>query len=62
MIKNKAYIRKDLLEMGLGVPVGNTYYWEDAPLEYRWVNENHFEVFYNNEWQEAESMDWEFEG
>lgn len=57
---NRVYIRKDLLEMSLGVPVGNTYYWEDAPLEYRWVDDTRFEVKYNGEWQEAESMDWEF--
>jgi hypothetical protein len=60
-------IRKDLIEKGLGVPVGDAYYYYDAsPLPARWINEysdsdnEQFQVFLNGQWLEANSIDFEW--
>ncbi len=55
-----AWLRTDLLEKRLGVPVGEVYYGSKEPLPYRWVNEETFEVCYCGEWLEAQSIDWDF--
>ncbi|MFQ5686297.1 MAG: hypothetical protein ACE5GV_06515 [Candidatus Scalindua sp.] len=61
MVEHKvAYIRKDLVIADLSVPVGDIYYSDKEPLPYRWIAENDFEVFLNNIWQSADSIDWDF--
>lgn len=57
-IKLKARIRKDLRNQGIGVPIGNTHYNSELPLCCKWVNDT-FMVYYNNQWLEAESIDWD---
>jgi hypothetical protein len=52
-------VRKDLLEQGISVPVGNDYYGEKEPLEYKWRLDE-FYVFYKGFWEEASSIDFEF--
>lgn len=54
-----AIVRKDILEREENVPVGNDYYGENKPLEYRWKGEE-FQVKINGKFQEAESIDFDF--
>lgn len=59
-----AYIRKDLFSRKYSVPVGNGYYSEAKPLPYRWGEgdgDKDFQVFLGNEWQTAESINWDFD-
>jgi hypothetical protein len=60
--KSFCTVRKDLLEKELGVPVGDVYYSEAESLPYRWSGEEEdkFEVLYEGKWQEAYSIDFEF--
>jgi hypothetical protein len=55
-----AWIRPDIIEKSLAVPVGEVYYGSSKPLPYRWFNEETFEVCYCGEWVEAQSIDWDF--
>lgn len=56
-----AKIRQYILDNNLSVPIGKKdYYSFDTPLMYRWKDEDTFEVWYENKWQGAESIDWEF--
>jgi hypothetical protein len=55
-----AWIRPDIIEKGLAVPVGQVFYGKGKPLPYRWFNEETFEVCYCGEWVEAQSIDWDF--
>lgn len=55
-----AKIRADLLKSGTAVPIGDCFYKDAAPLPYRWVNEDQFQVKLNGYWKEAESIDFEF--
>lgn len=51
-------VRQDLLDEGLSVEVGGDYYGESDPLPVRWEDSD-FQVFYNGEWVDACSIDWE---
>ncbi len=53
-------VRKDILKKKLSVPIGNEYYGEAEPLEYRWVNDVEFEVWYKDKWQSALSIDFDY--
>lgn len=55
-----ATVRKDLLDTGETVPVGESYYGKAAPLRYRWLHGEVFQVEYNGIWEYAESIDWDF--
>jgi hypothetical protein len=55
-----AWIRPDIMNKRLAVPVGQVYYSNKQPLPYRWFNEETFEVCYCGEWVEAQSIDWDF--
>jgi len=59
-----AKIREDILEDKLSVPVGETFYGLPAALAYRWLNQDEeneqFQVFLNGQWQDAESIDFDF--
>lgn len=63
-----AIIRKDLFIEGIGVPVGDTYYFGEQALDFRWLNEqfdrvdneDKFQVFFNENWRDALSIDWDF--
>ena len=63
-----AWIRPDLLEQKLAVPIGEVYYGSKEPLPCRWVDENNnvhadgdvFQVCYCGEWLSAQSVDWNF--
>ena len=60
-IYSKCSIRQDLLNKELSVPIGEIYYSEPTPLPYRWLEDNKgFQVKHNNEWLDAESIDWDF--
>jgi hypothetical protein len=54
-----AYLRDDLIDSGLSVPVGNTFYGDKTPLHYK-IDREGFRVKLNNKWQEAESIDWNY--
>lgn len=56
---HKAKIRKDLLDSGTSVPVGDGYYQGSKPILYRWVTDDSFQVFFNGKWVEAWSEDWD---
>lgn len=60
---HKAKLRKDLLEKSIAVPIGKNYYTSSKPLPYRYVGKDamDFEVYLNGSWQEAESIDFEFD-
>lgn len=67
-MQNYCVIRPDLLAKELGVPVGLGHYRLPEPLEYRWVNGagfpdddgEEFQVLLDGEWQEAQSIDFDF--
>lgn len=52
-------IRPDLLKNGLGVPVGDVYYFDSDPIPYRWIGEI-FQVLILGVWLTACSIDFEF--
>lgn len=54
-----AIIRKDILKRGESVPVGNGYYGERVPLEYRYKGKK-FQVRVNGKFQEAQNIDFDF--
>lgn len=54
-----AIIRKDILDKGESVPIGNEYYGQREPLEYRYKGEI-FQVRHLKKWKEAQSIDFEF--
>jgi len=53
-------VRQDLLNDQVAVPVGKNYYSSPEPLPYRWKDEE-FQVYLNNNWHYAESIDFEYE-
>jgi len=58
-------VRPDLVAKNLRVPIGGGYPLnatnEKRPILYRWLNgDEDFQVFVNGEWQEAQSVDFEF--
>jgi hypothetical protein len=55
-----ASIRADIQASGFAVPVGVFYYGSSKPLPYRWINDETYQVFYSNQWQEAQSTHWDF--
>ena len=59
-----ARIRQDLLNLEQEVPVGDEFYGSNEPLAYRWKDEGldteQFQVHLNGEWQDAESIDFDF--
>ena len=55
-----ATVREDILEQKLSVPVGSDYYGSSAPLAYRWKGDE-FQVFLNEKWQTAESIDFDMD-
>jgi hypothetical protein len=59
--KKLAYLRKDLYERGLRVPVGEEFhYFSTRPLRFRWYKDEDFQVYYKGKWREAYSIDWNF--
>jgi hypothetical protein len=60
----KAKVREDILEQNLSVPVGEGYYGLPEALAYRWkdadTDEEQFQVYLNGQWQDAQSIDFEF--
>lgn len=53
-------IRQDLLAKNYAVPVGKDFYGEPDALEYRWTDDEEFEVLHDGEWKSAESIDFDF--
>lgn len=53
-------IRKDILKKGLAVPIGDKHYSPSYELQYRWKTEDDFQVFFMGKWQDAESIDFDF--
>lgn len=60
----QAVVRPDLIEEETSVPVGEGYYGSTEPLPYRWkdmdTEDEQFQVYYNGQWQDAISIDWDF--
>lgn len=55
------HIRKSILDKGLAVPIGDKHASPYYDLQYRWLNDDEqFQVFYLGEWQDAESIDFDF--
>lgn len=52
-------VRSDLRRSELSVCIGSLYYGGNARMKYRWIDEQ-FQVFYLNQWMDAESIDFEF--
>ncbi|HAH24975.1 MAG TPA: hypothetical protein DCL77_14675 [Prolixibacteraceae bacterium] len=61
---NYCTVRKDQRKENLSVPIGNLYYGGKVKLKYQWINEDQpdeqFQVFYLNQWMNAESADFDF--
>ena len=59
-----ARIRQDLLDREQAVPVGDGYYSSKESIAYRWkdlgLDTEQFQVHLNGEWQDAESIDFDF--
>lgn len=57
-------VRPDLIAKNERVPIGGGYPLnatnEKRPIPYRWINDENFQVFVNNCWQDAESIDFNF--
>jgi hypothetical protein len=54
-------VRKDLLKKGLAVSIGDKYCSTSQKLQYRWSEDDTvFQVLYCGEWQDAESIDFNF--
>ncbi len=59
--KNLAWVRVDLIEKNLAVPVGSDYYGGKDPLPYRWLDDDEgFQILYMGVWVDAQSIDWDF--
>lgn len=60
--ENVCSIRKDILERGLGVPVGFYYASGKQLYKYRWTGKGAevFQIWYRGKWNTAESIDFEF--
>ncbi|MEO2054724.1 MAG: hypothetical protein ABGX83_05435 [Nitrospira sp.] len=66
--ESKAWVRRDLIEEGLSMPVGEKYYGGTEPLLCRWINDEgevdldgaNFQVFFEGSWEEALSIDFVF--
>lgn len=58
-----AYVRQELLNKNLSVPVGDVImYHDEKPLPYRWINETEvFQILYEGEWHKGVSTDWDFD-
>lgn len=60
----KAIIRKDLYDSNVSIPIGDGYYHDLTPLEYRWKREDtekeQFQVLHNSRWKNAYSIDFDF--
>ena len=55
-------VRKDLLKKGLSVSIGDKFCNPTQELKYRWnEDETEFQVLYLGKWQDAESIDFEFD-
>lgn len=54
-----AVIRKDILEQGLKVPVGRSFYGGKRALRSR-IKNGRFQVFLNSKWQGAHTIDFDF--
>lgn len=58
---NSTQVRLDILKNKESVPVGDGYYGEEQRLPYRWVNNDEdFQVYLDGKWQEAQSIDFQF--
>lgn len=60
MVRKYVQVRKDLIKKGLSVPVGDTHYFGSEKLNYRWIDDDILQIFYEDTWMEAESIDWIF--
>ena len=60
MVNKSARLRNDLLKKGIKVPIGNIYYYGNEMLNYRWLNDDLFQVYFNFRWMDAYSIDWDF--
>ncbi len=59
--KNLAWVRVDLIEKNLAVPVGSDYYGGKEPLPFRWLDDDEgFQILYMGAWVDAQSIDWDF--
>lgn len=54
-------LRQDLINKELGAPVGNTFYNSTKPVQYWWVDDVDFKVLINGNWEDAHSIDFDFE-
>lgn len=52
-------VRPDLVDAGLSIPVGDTYV-EDGTYQYRWMDNNRFQILLNGQWLYAYSADFVF--
>ena len=52
-------VRPDLTDLGLSVPVGDTFV-NKGEYQYRWLNHDVFQIFYEGKWCDANSVDFMF--
>lgn len=53
-------VRPDLVDAGLSIPIGDIYI-EKGKYQYRWINDNIFQIRLNGKWLSAYSSDFVFE-
>ena len=61
-MNHRVKVRKDLVEQGVGVPVGDAYICDDVEYKYRWLNDDAegFEVLHDGEYKTAYTVDFDF--
>lgn len=57
--ENNCTVRQDLIDACISVPVGDIYI-EKGTYQYRWINEDVFQILLNGKWLNANSIDFNF--
>lgn len=57
--KKLCSVRPELVNMGLSIPVGDTYI-QNGQYQYRWIDDDEFQILLNDVWVDADSIDFIF--
>lgn len=59
-MKQRAVVRKDILEAELSIPIGDEYYFGNKIFRYKYNKKDEFFVYYKGGWKSAYSTDFDF--
>lgn len=57
--KKLCSVRPELVNMVLSIPVGDTYI-QNGQYQYRWIDDDEFQILLNDVWVDADSIDFIF--